>query len=329
MAIDHIVRAALRHRGNRKQSSAMPPYAPREQRHDGPPGEVPPMSAKDVTAIEALLGYCFIDKSLVELALTHGSFYWPNRPGDTYERLEYLGDGVLTCLMSREVFRTYRTLQPGPLTRLRAANVDTEKLARVAVHRGLHRFLRHKAPKLQDQICFFIEEMRKYPVHSNGLLDPPKVLCDIVESLIGAIYLDSNFDQEEVWRVFRTLADPLIGLETLGKHPVSELFEFCQKTHRGVKFLKDEWDKSLKVQVLIDGEVVGSAIYGPKKEIAQNRAAKDALDKLKDTHGHTQSESASVDVSEALDELDNTQSESASVDVSEALDELDIAGTLN
>nr|ACN26154.1 unknown [Zea mays] len=151
MAIDHIVRAALRHRGNRKQSSAMPPYAPREQRHDGPPGEVPPMSAKDVTAIEALLGYCFIDKSLVELALTHGSFYWPNRPGDTYERLEYLGDGVLTCLMSREVFRTYRTLQPGPLTRLRAANVDTEKLARVAVHRGLHRFLRHKAPKLQDQ----------------------------------------------------------------------------------------------------------------------------------------------------------------------------------
>jgi 23S rRNA maturation mini-RNase III len=132
----------------------MPPYAPREQRQDGPPGEVPPMSAKDVTAIEALLGYCFIDKSLVELALTHGSFYWPNRPGDTYERLEYLGDGVLTCLMSREVFRTYRTLQPGPLTRLRAANVDTEKLARVAVHRGLHRFLRHKAPKLQDQVVY-------------------------------------------------------------------------------------------------------------------------------------------------------------------------------
>jgi hypothetical protein len=38
-------------------------------------------------------------------------------------------------------------------------------------------------------------------VHSNGLLDPPKVLSDIVESLIGAIYFDSNFDQEEVWRV--------------------------------------------------------------------------------------------------------------------------------
>ncbi|XP_066353192.1 ribonuclease 3-like protein 3 isoform X1 [Miscanthus floridulus] len=283
----------------------MTPHMPREhrQRH-APPGEVPPMSAEDVAAIEAVLGYEFADKSLVELALTHGSFYFPYRPGDTYERLEYLGDGVLTCLMSREVFRNYRSLPPGPLTRLRAANVDTEKLARVAVDRGLYRFLRHKAPKLQDQICSFIEEMRKYPVHSNGLLDPPKVLCDIVESLIGAIYWDSNFDQEEVWRVFRTLADPLIGLETLGKHPVTELFEFCQKTRRGVKFVKDEWDKSLKVEVLIDGELVASATYGQKKEIAQNRAAKAALDKLKETLGQTQSESASADVSEALDELD-------------------------
>jgi hypothetical protein len=51
------------------------------------------------------------------------------------------------------------------------------------------------------QIHVFIEEMCKFPVHSNGLLDPPKVLSDIVESLIGAIYFDSNFDQEEVWRV--------------------------------------------------------------------------------------------------------------------------------
>lgn len=55
------------------------------------------------------------------------------------------------------------------------------------------------------QIHVFIEEMCKYPVHSNGLLDPPKVLSDIVESLIGAIYIDSNSDQERVWRVHISL----------------------------------------------------------------------------------------------------------------------------
>jgi hypothetical protein len=127
--------------------------APREHHgRDAPPGFVLPMTAEDVAAVEAVLGYGFADKSLVELALTHGSFYYPYRPGDTYERLEYLGDAVLTCLVSREVFRTYRSLPPGPLTRLRAANVDTEKLARVAVVHGLHRFLRHKAPQLQGQV---------------------------------------------------------------------------------------------------------------------------------------------------------------------------------
>ncbi|KAK3129359.1 hypothetical protein QOZ80_6BG0478370 [Eleusine coracana subsp. coracana] len=261
-------------------SPIMAPHVAREHREqhgqDAPPGFVPPMSAEDVAAVEAVLDYEFADKSLVEQALTHGSFYYPYRPGETYERLEYLGDGVLTCLMSREVFRTYRTLPPGPLTRLRAANVDKEKLARVAVVRGLDRFLRHKAPFLEGQIDVFIKEMCMYPVHSNGLLDPPKVLSDIVESLIGAIYFDSNFNQEEAWRVFRNLADPLISLETLGKHPV---------------------------EVLIDGELAGSAIYAQKKEIAQNRAAKAALDKLKQTMGQYQTESVSAEVSEQLDTL--------------------------
>jgi dsRNA-specific ribonuclease len=54
--------------------------------------------------------------------------------------------------MSRELFLAYRHLPPGPLTRLRAANVDKEKLARVAVDRGIHRFLRHKAPQLDGQV---------------------------------------------------------------------------------------------------------------------------------------------------------------------------------
>ena len=49
--------------------------------------------------------------------------------------------------------------------------------------------------------------------------------------------------------------------------------------------MKDEWNKSLKVEVLTDGELVASATYGQKKEIAQNRAPKSALDKLKETLG--------------------------------------------
>lgn len=49
--------------------------------------------------------------------------------------------------------------------------------------------------------------------------------------------------------------------------------------------MKDGWTENLTVEVLIDGKLVGSATYGHKKEIAQNRAAKAALDKLKETLG--------------------------------------------
>lgn len=130
----------------------MPCIWKEQHAQDAPPGFVPPMGPGEVAAVESLLGYEFRDKALVEEALTHGSFYYPYRPGVTYERLEYLGDAVLTCVVSREVFLTYGQLQPGPLTRLRAANVDKEKLARVAVVHGLHHFLRHKAPNLDGQV---------------------------------------------------------------------------------------------------------------------------------------------------------------------------------
>ncbi|KAI4971909.1 ribonuclease 3-like protein 3 [Hordeum vulgare subsp. vulgare] len=281
---------------------------PREQqREEAPPGYVPPISPEDVAAVEALLGYEFKDKSLVSEALTHGSFYLPYRSGDsTYERLEYLGDAVLTCLVSRDVFLTYRDLPPGPLTRLRAANVDKEKLARVAVDHGIHRFLRHKAPKLDEQIADFVKELCQYEYHSNGLLDAPKVLSDIVESLIGAIYLDSKHNQELVWQVFRNLADPLISLETLGRHPVSELLEFGQKTGRTVDIFKDGWVKDTKVDVFVDGVLVASATYAQKKEIASNRAAKAALDKLKEMSGQSDVQSAPGEAPEPLDELDRS-----------------------
>ncbi|KAF7102470.1 hypothetical protein CFC21_103601 [Triticum aestivum] len=286
-----------------------PDAMPREQqqREEAPPGYVPPMSPEEVAAVEALLGYEFKDKSLVGDALTHGSFYLPYRSGDsTYERLEYLGDGVLTCLVSREVFLTYPDLPPGPLTRLRAANVDKEKLARIAVDHGIHRFLRHKAPKLEEQIADFVKELGQYEYHSNGLLDAPKALSDIVESLIGAIYVDSKYNQELVWQVFRNLADPLISLETLGKHPVSELLEFGQKTGRTVDISKDGWVKDTKVDVFVDGVLVASATYAQKKEIASNRAAKAALDKLKEMSGQSDVQSAPAEAPEPLDELDHS-----------------------
>lgn len=155
--------------------------------------------------------------------------------------------------------------------------------------------------------------MLDYPIHSNGLLDPPKALADVVESLLGAVFIDSNSSLETVWevylayrsltctshhhtdtkthvqvelfvhnvQVYRRLAEPLINPKTLGKHPVSELHELCQKNRMEVRFLREKWDESTCIDVMVDGNMVASATYGNKKEIALNRAAKAAVDCLK------------------------------------------------
>ncbi|MQL75104.1 hypothetical protein Taro_007482 [Colocasia esculenta] len=241
----------------------------------------PPM---DLRAVERILGYTFGNKELVERALTHASYYY--RPdtgevtGPSYERLEFVGDAVLNCVVARALYWEYEELPPGPLTRLRSANVDNEKLARVAVGSGLHRYLRHKAPYLFGQIEEFRKTMSDYPLHSNGLLDPPKVLADVVEALLGAVFIDSD-NIEAVWKVFEGLSEPLIRLETLGKHPTSELYELCQKKGMAVSFQTAAWKETSAVEVLVNGKLAGRGTYGQKKEVAQNRAAKAALDHLK------------------------------------------------
>jgi len=113
---------------------------------DSPPPPPPP----PLHEVEAILEYEFKNKLLLEEAFTHGTYGAEN--GLSYERLEYIGDSVLNLMITMEQFHAYPTLAPGHLTRLRAANVDTEKLARVAIKHGLHRYLRHKKPLLGDQV---------------------------------------------------------------------------------------------------------------------------------------------------------------------------------
>ncbi|KAF8414134.1 hypothetical protein HHK36_002133 [Tetracentron sinense] len=238
----------------------------------------PPPSLKGV---EEILGYKFRTPSLLEEAFTHSSLYYPVKPSISYARLEYVGDSVLNMLIAKEMFFLYPNLSSGPLTRLRAANVDNEKLARVAVKLGLYRYLRHKAPHIAEQIREFSKAILEYPIYSKGLVDTPKFLADIVESTIGAVFIDSNCSNDTVWKVFKGLLEPMISLQTLGMHPVTELLELCQKHQLKLQFVKDSWEINATIDVVVDGHLIGSSSYGLKKEIAQNRAAKAALDNLK------------------------------------------------
>jgi hypothetical protein len=116
---------------------------------DSPPPSPPP-PPPSLHEVEAILEYKFKNILLLEEAFTHCTYGAEN--GLSYDRLEYVGDSVLNVMITKEQFHAYPTLSPGHLTRLRAANVDTEKLARVAIKYGLHRYLRHKKPLLGDQV---------------------------------------------------------------------------------------------------------------------------------------------------------------------------------
>ncbi|KAH0753120.1 hypothetical protein KY285_006268 [Solanum tuberosum] len=163
-----------------------------------PPEEEITNTATSVQAVEELLKYRFKNTKLLEEALTHSSC--PNLITN-YQRLAFVGDAALGLAISSYFFMTHPDVDCGKLTDLRSANVSTEKLARVAVRHGLYKYLRRYSAILDEKVKEFVitvqqeEEMEFY----GGMIKAPKVLADIVESVMGAVYLDCGFDVNAVW----------------------------------------------------------------------------------------------------------------------------------
>ncbi|KOM58700.1 hypothetical protein LR48_Vigan11g173400 [Vigna angularis] len=151
-----------------------------------------------VIEVERILSYGFIDRKLLEEALTHSS-----STGVSYERLEFVGDHIIGLAISKHLFLAYPQLDPGQLSDLLDANVSKEKLARVVIHRGLHRFICQSfSSMLRDEIEQFekVVTLEKYLVGIHGgSVGGPKVLSDIVESVAAAVYFDLGFDLEKFW----------------------------------------------------------------------------------------------------------------------------------
>uniref|UniRef100_A0A2N9H2J4 RNase III domain-containing protein n=1 Tax=Fagus sylvatica TaxID=28930 RepID=A0A2N9H2J4_FAGSY len=224
-----------------------------------------------IRPVEEILDHSFKNKTLLEEALTHSSFISESRK--SYQRLEFIGDAALGLALSNHVYLIYPDLDPGQLSLLRAANISTEKLARVAVRHGLYRFLRHNAASLRNKIKDFVDavSMEDDMVVYGGSIKAPKILADIVESVAAAIYVDT----------FRGLLEPIITLEDLQQQPqpVTMLFELCQKQGKQVDI--KHWRNGAKniASVYVDGAFVASG-SSEQKEIAKLNAAKQALLKL-------------------------------------------------
>ncbi|RAL44251.1 unnamed protein product [Cuscuta campestris] len=232
-----------------------------------------------INAVEHLLQYRFKDKRLLEEALTHPSY----ADSPSYQRLEFLGDMALGMVVSNFIFLTYPRLDPGQLSLLRSANISTEKLARVAVDNGLFRHFRHSSSAIDEKVTEFVMTVREEDEAQfyGGAIKAPKVLADIVESIAGAVYVDSRFNLENLWLVFRGLLEPIITLDVLQNQPqpVTMLFEYCQKIGKKVD-IKHRKNKETNIaSIYIDGNHLVSS-SSEQKENARLHAAKAALKKL-------------------------------------------------
>lgn len=122
--------------------------------------------------LEATIQYRFIDRTLLEQALTHRS-YGRNH----YERLEFLGDSILNAVVAESLYLAFADLPEGDLSRLRANLVCQEQLVSVAEELNLGRYLRLGEGELK-----------------SGGQNRPSILADTVESLYGALWRDGGFE---------------------------------------------------------------------------------------------------------------------------------------
>lgn len=129
------------------QENDFSPEQEEEKEETNDKDSLPPLPLDEV---EAIIKYQFKNKHLLEEAYTHKT-YGADK-GLSYKRLEYMGDAVLGLLIVKEQLLSYPNLGPGVLTPLKSKNVDTEKLARVAIKHGLDRYLRHKQPNLDEEV---------------------------------------------------------------------------------------------------------------------------------------------------------------------------------
>lgn len=249
-------------------------------------GQLELLSEAKVSELEILLNYKFQNKGLLVEALTHASCR--RHSGDCYQRLEFLGDAVLDFLITKHFYANSANLKrdPGLLTDLRSAAVNNECFARVAVRHNLHLYLLHNSSDLAARVDKYVHgSTTDAQCHGWNGDSGPKVLSDLVESLAGAVFLDSGYKLDTVWNVFKQLLKPLVTPATLRLEPIRELWELCQTEKFGEPNYKKKreamGDFDMTVTVELKDETITGVGRKPDEKSARKVAAIQALETLK------------------------------------------------
>jgi len=212
------------------------------------------------------INYQFKNQRLLMRALTHRSM------GDeNYERLEFLGDSILSFVMSAALFERFATFSEGDLSRLRAFLVKGETLAVIAKEIDLGEYLRLGQGELK-----------------SGGFRRESTLADSLEAIFAAIYLDSGIEavREVILNLYESrFADK--DLKNNLKDPKTQLQEYLQSKKLPLpiytlnEITGDSHQQTFKIGCRVDGIEVSAEGKGASRRKAEQAAAKKFMKKLK------------------------------------------------
>ncbi len=222
-----------------------------------------------IELLEQRIGYTFQNKTILRQALTHSSYANErkiNKIGD-YERIEFLGDAVLELTTSEFLFKQHPEMSEGELTKTRASLVCEPSLAFCARDLELGEFIALGKG----------EEM-------TGGRNRDSIISDVMEAIIGAIYLDGGFEEAKKFIHSFVLSD--LDNKVLFYDAKTILQEKVQKKGQDVQYaLIDEsgpeHDKIFSVEVRQGEKVLGTG-SGHNKKAAEQQAAYKALIDIQD-----------------------------------------------
>jgi ribonuclease-3 len=214
--------------------------------------------------LEEALGYQFRDSHLLGAALTHRSFASDEPETRDYERLEFLGDAVLQLAVTHRIYADYPDMPEGQMAKLRAAVVNEEVLADVAVRLDVGAYLRVGRG----------EEV-------TGGREKSSILSDVVEALLGAVYLEAGYPiaaeitlRQVAGEIDQRAHAP--GVEDFKTRLQELLAKRGSKPDYRVSEEGPDHDKVFHAEVMVDGRLIGSG-SGSSKKSAEQAAAEKAL----------------------------------------------------
>lgn len=220
---------------------------------------------KDLNSLEKEIGYVFKKRSLLKQAVTHRSYANENRgSGPFNERLEFLGDAVLSLISADFLYKKFPSMAEGDLTKLRSSLVCTASLSEYA-----------RRINLGDYLLLGKGEL------ATGGNERDSNLENAFEALIAAVYLDGGIDKARRF-VLRFLDDSVETHHISFKDYKTKLQEIVQESHEETlnyvitKESGPDHDKRYEVEVHLNSNVIGKG-KGRSKKQAEQEAAKQAL----------------------------------------------------